>query len=150
MIPTVRIFNYRGISRREEDGVHSTKDIILEVPTTNEAEVEEFVKGVNIERDALIAAGMEVWPRNMPDACNKYGRVCPFKDDCDMYSMPRWVPPFGKVMSHTAFSQFLLCPEKHRRLLQAPTGDEDEAHIGPGFHNGVAELYRQAKEIKIA
>lgn len=146
-----KVFNYRGVSRRCEAEACLTRDVILEVPTTNKEEVEEFVRGALTQRSALIHDQLQVWPRNMPDACNKYNRLCPFKDDCDMYTMPRYAGDGNKVMSYSYITEFMLCPEKARRSEREEAGidESEETSIGHGFHAGIAELYRQAKEIKL-
>jgi len=145
-----QVFNYRGISRRCIGGVCPTRDIPLAVPSTNREEVSEYVRGLLAQRNALISIGAKVWPRNMPDACNMYGRECPFYGDCTDYTMPRWTPPMGKVMSFTQFHRFITCPERSRRLLLTPEDDETLAtNIGGGVHQGLAALWAQLPNIKI-
>ena len=139
------LINYRGVSRRGNHTEYPCKDVLLVVPYTNDREVEEYVRGKTAERNALIELGLDVWPRHMPDACNAFGRECPFKGDCDAYSMPRYLPETSKVMSYTSYHNFCLCPERARRLerlLEADGGEE--ANVGDGFHKGMAALYREA------
>lgn len=144
------LFNYRGVSRRCNFTEYPCKDILLVVPQTNDLEVEEYVRGKTAERNSLIELGLDVWPRHMPDACGMYGRECPFKSDCDSYSMPRFIPHTTKVMSYTAYHNFCICPEKARRLEQLPEADSgEEANVGDGFHKAIAELYRQAQTLTL-
>lgn len=145
-----QVFNYRGISRRVVDGVHPTKDIIIALPPTNAEEVQNHLSGQFLMLNSLIDNKVEVFPQYMPDACYKFQRQCAFKDDCDTYSMPRYPLVPGKIMSYTAFSWFSRCPEMYRRMINAPGSDEtEEANIGSGTHSGLANLWEQAKEIKL-
>ena len=144
------LFNYRGISRRCDFTDYPCKDVLLVIPESNDLEVEEYVRGKTAERNALIQLGLDVWPRHMPDACGMYGRECPFKGDCEAYSMPRYLPFETKVMSYTAYHNFCICPEKARRLERLPEADSgDEANVGSGFHAAMAELYLQASKLSI-
>lgn len=145
-----RVFNYRGVSRRVNDGVHATKDIIIAVPDTNDEEVANHLRGQFLMMNSLIDNKMDVWPQYQPDACYKWQRECPFKADCDSFSMPRFIPEPSKEMSYTAWSWFNRCPEFFRRMLQAPGSDEtEESNIGSGVHAGLAALYKQAGKIKL-
>lgn len=144
------LFNYRGVSRRCNATEYPCKDILLLVPESVDLEVEEYVQGKIAERNSLIELGLTVWPRSMPDSCGMYGRECPFKGDCDAYSMPRYLPETSKIMSYTSLKNFGICPEKARRLENLPEGDSgDETNIGDGFHKAMAELYKQAFKLNV-
>lgn len=142
------IVNYRGVSRREGS---PPREIILAVPQTVAEEVDVFATQLIKTRENLIQLGLSPWPRNMPDACREgTAYECPFKLDCDNYSMPMFTP-LSKVMSYTEFHRFMECPELSRRMqVEAPGVDETEAsNIGSGFHSGMAALYTQLKNIKL-
>lgn len=148
-ISGAKIFNYRGISRRCNLSDTPTKEILIEVPPTVKDEVNEYFAGLYAQRQGLIGSNINVWPRNF-DACFDYGRECPFKMDCDEYTMPRYVPQEGKVMSYTSLKYFQRCNEFSRRMLGEPTADDTEdSNIGAGFHSGVANLWGQARHITL-
>jgi len=132
---------YRGVNREEE-----TREVIIEVPQTNSAEVREYCEGGLGMRGALVQAGLTVWPRVMKKhSCEAFGRECPFWDDCRDYTMPRQSLP-DKEMSFTQFERFFLCPEFHRRLILEPEADGgEESFFGTAVHRGMAEVYRQAR-----
>lgn len=146
-----KVINYRGISRNCDAFLGcDTRDILIAVPDSNSAEVFEYLEGMTAQRNALIQIGATVWPRHQRDACYKYRRECEYKLDCEMYTMPKYVPEVGKVLSYTELDRFARCPEYSRRKLREDPGkDEDEAtNIGSGFHRAMAALYLQLKEIQ--
>jgi len=150
LVPGTAVVSYRGVSRRCGNDGCGTKEVLLGVHRTCHEEVIEQCNGLIRERNVLIERGLPVWPRNMPDACFKYGYECPFKQDCDKYTMPRFVPNSGREMSYTSFGYFMRCPEFSRRMEGDPGADDtEESNIGGGFHRCIAEVYRQVKEIKL-
>jgi hypothetical protein len=144
-----KVFNYRGVSRRTVPEAQ-TREIILAVPHTVVEEVENYALQLIEQRRLLIDMGISPWPRNMPDACRDGTPYeCPFKLDCDNYTMPKFIP-VSKVMSYTEFHRLQECPEFSRRMQGEPEADETEAsNVGSGFHSGVAELWSQARSIKL-
>ena len=143
------VFNYRGISTRTYPETQ-TREIIIAVPHTVREEVEALAIQLITTRDKLINLGLSPWPRHMPDACRDGTPYeCPFKLDCDNYTMPAFTP-VSKVMSYTEFHRFMECPELSRRMQLEPEADESEAtNIGNGFHSAMANLYTQARSIKL-
>lgn len=141
------LFEYRGICRLPNDGICATKDILLIVPPHNTEQVETYLRGSAAERDGLYNIGAEIWPQDW-DSCNKWGRECPFKRDCEEFLMPKYLPPRG-ALSYTQLERYRTCPEFCRRVLIAPESDDGEfSGSGKGFHRGMAELYEQAVKIK--
>jgi len=144
------VISYRGVSSRCYDDGCATKEILLGVHDTCVKETFDYIRGVQLQRQALVNVGMDIWPRNMPDACFKYSYECPFKYDCDHYTMPRYVPKSDREMSYTSLGQFQRCPEFARRMENAPEADDtDTSNKGDAFHKCIAEVYRQASKIKV-
>lgn len=149
----VDLFFYRGVRRPTKFGGEvDFRELIIEVPNHNYQEATEDIVGKMTARKALITAGLEVWPRNMPSACYEFGRVCPYFDDCDTYTMPRRVVDIEKEMSYSRLKVFASCPERHRRdLLNSIDGIDDDENentiFGSAFHRGMAELYSQVFNI---
>lgn len=142
------VFSYRGVSRKNFEGECPTREVLLAASHTNSEEVALQLDAVSLLREVLIDGKYEVWPRNF-DSCHDFNRECPFKYDCDNYTMPRFVPE-GKDLSHTSMQNFLRCPEFARRISGAPGADDsDESNIGKGTHSALAELYTQAMKIDI-
>lgn len=143
------LVNFRGVSTRVVDGDCSTKDLLVVVPPSNVEEVEEYVKGLVTQRNALIDSGFDIWPRNRPRACH-YGRSeCPYYTDCTHYSMPRFNLPKEKVMSFSSLQNFIVCPEFSRRLEKDKEGDmTEESNLGSVFHTGIGEVYKQAQKLE--
>lgn len=140
-----QLVSYRGVSAACEFTGSDTKEIIIKVGDTNAVEVGEYIAG----QTNMLASlnGFTVYPRNMPWACNKGNVECPFKTDCDNYTMPRFEPT-PKVMSYTEFERFSHCPEYYRRSRQE-SGQSAAASLGQGFHRAMECLYRQAQTIKL-
>jgi hypothetical protein len=136
---TPRLFEYRGISRSLE-----TKPVLLQIDNPAPS-VEVQYGGLRVMRDALIAAELPVWPKNMPSACGAYGRDCEYLEDCREHTEP-FVQIERKPFSYSGASTFMLCPEKYRRNLVAGSADSEETIFGNLVHVGLAEAYRQAKE----
>jgi hypothetical protein len=143
---------YRGISWTGNGNLDSdyAREVTIEVPSTNAFEVEEHYGAVSRMRSQLISSGAMVWPRNKPFACRAYGEECPFYSDCYRYEMPRAIPD-AKILSYSAGSLFLLCPERSRRVsLQEEAGNFDDGswstEMGTAFHRGMAEVYRQVRD----
>lgn len=140
------VFSYRGVSRRCLAGDCPTREVLIAVPALNHVMVGNQLIGVREQINSLIAMNQGVWPQNF-DSCYDFNRECPFKIDCDDYTMPRFVPA-SKDLSFTSMSHFLRCSEFYRRLQGSPNADDtEESKVGTGFHKGIAELYRQAVEI---
>ena len=146
-----KLFNYRGISRDGE-----TRNLLIEVPETNDEEVIEYLSGASKMMGGLISSDLEVWPRHMPYACNAYNRECPFYNDCRDYEaipkMPvRFLERFknGVIeLSFTRLERFLLCPEKERRaLVDKDSLETDETNFGSSVHRGLAAAYKQVAEM---
>lgn len=139
------LFFYRGIRRPNKLGLDiETREVIIEVPAHNFDETREHLLSVLHSREAL--GKYDVWPRNMPEACYDYNRVCPYFEDCDGYTMPRaLVPLTEKPLSYTRLKTFLQCPERYRRdLLVEDDGDGSPyAAFGSAVHAGLAEVYSQ-------
>ena len=133
---------YRGISRTQKD----TAEVIIAVPPSNDEECRDFLEAVYAERQALVDGKFLVWPRRMPYSCNAFGRPCPFKDDCTSgYTMPQVAVP-ARQLSYSSISDFMLCPERHRRkaiLGSEGREDTDATIFGSAVHRGLAEIYRQ-------
>lgn len=135
---TPALFQYRGVSRSFE-----TKPILLEVKTDPAPSVEVQYGGLRVMRDALISAGLSVWPKNMPSGCRAYGSECAYFADCTHNTEPRYVPE-PKIFSFSGASTFLLCPEKYRRNMVDGSQDSEESIFGNLVHVGLAEAYKQA------
>lgn len=136
---------YRGIHR---DG--STRELIIERPPGLEASVIDHLRGITVARNALITAGLDVWPRNMPQSCGSFGRDCPYREDCRDFTMPRGLVSIEKSISYSGMSKFLLCPERYRRsVLEDGQEGTEESNIGVAFHRGAAELYTQVRDLFI-
>jgi hypothetical protein len=91
--------------------------------------------------------GLEVWPRRKPDACNAFGRPCPYYQDCDEYSMQRKAPG-DRQLSYSSVNTLLLCPERQRRDSLSDIREEtDSTVVGTAFHRGMEEMYRMGREI---
>lgn len=151
------LFMYRGI-RRPAGGVGGmapeTKDLCFdpgEYTQGNTAYTQLQIDGLTVMRNALIIAGLEIWPRHMPDACTSYGQQCPYFADCDLGTMPTWVPPTGKDMSYSRWKSFQECPERSRRNLMpgAPDGGSDATRFGSCVHQGLAEVYSQVFKVPV-
>jgi hypothetical protein len=138
-----RIFMYRGISTTYK----TTEEVVLQtVPSTRE-EVRDHLAGVYVARQALVDAGLTVWPRRKPDSCGAFGRDCPYMEDCDKYTMPQ-IAPGDRQLSYSSAANFLLCPERHRRDSLTDIREETDATIvGQAFHRGMEEIYKEGAEI---
>lgn len=133
------LFIYRGVNTDEK-----TREILIQVPPTNDQEVEEYLAGGLAIRKALIDKGLEVWPRIMKNStCGAFGKPCPYYDDCRNYTMPRQA--LGpKPMSYTQLENLFLCPERSRRMLiEEDTGESGSSLLGKAVHRGMEEIYCQ-------
>lgn len=137
---TPTLFQYRGISRSGE-----CKPVLLEVREDVAPAVEVQYGGLQAMRQALVAGGFLVWPKNMPSACHAFNRDCEYWRDCVNGTEPRFVPE-DKILSYSSATTFLLCPEKHRRNTVDGSSDSEETIFGNMVHAGLAEAYRQVKE----
>lgn len=137
---------YRGIARPDKDGVVKTRELLIERPANLREDVEVQLKGVALERQALIDAGLVVYPRRMPGACGSFGRECPFWTDCRDFTMPRAALLPGRSFSYSSMDKFMLCPERYRRGVIAEEAENtEESTFGQAIHRGMAELYTQIK-----
>lgn len=153
----IALFMYRGI-RRPAGGAAGmspeTKDVCFEPfeYTNNLRQLTQVqIDGLTAMRNALITKGLEIWPRHMPDACTSYGQQCPYFADCDLGTMPPWLPPAGKDMSYSRWKSFQECPERSRRNLMpgAPDGGSEATRFGSCVHQGLAEVYSQVFNVPV-
>lgn len=130
---------YRGVNREEE-----TNELIIEVPSTNNEEVEEYLEGGFAQREALVTQRLPVWPRiKKYSTCEAFGYECPYYDDCRAYTMPRQALDL-RPMSYTQFENFFLCPERSRRgLLENAEETTDSSSLGKGVHRGMEHIYKK-------
>jgi hypothetical protein len=146
------LFMYRGIRRPAAIGESpELREIIIDPQeyTQNNQELTQIqIDGILTMREALMSAGYLIWPRNMPEACYAFNQECPYLHDCDTGSIPKWLPPAGKVMSYSRLKTFQSCPERSRRDLMPSTeedpGGSDATRFGAAVHRGLAEAYSQA------
>lgn len=131
---------YRGLSRNG-----SVRTLIIEVPPDNDAVVSAYIRQRHEMREAVRALGIIPWPRSQPEACNAYGRPCPYVAICDSH-VP---PPDGNgpaSHSYSSLQTFSLCPERSR--LDAALHDEDAEDESTSFgtlvHAGLAAAYASA------
>lgn len=149
-VENASLFEYRGVSTKTYYNNNEFKStcglLILEVPSDNESDcITEFLA---LEQMKLSLEENLVYPRNMPNACYKYGEDCAFLDDCTDKTMP-----LSKIeLTHASYSSdevFKLCPEKFRRqkLIDEKVDNyESASYLGSMFHRGIAEIYTQMKE----
>ena len=93
-------------------------------------------------------SGGPVWMRHAPYACKAYGRDCPYRDLCSHNQAPRKAPE-ARPLSYSSCETLLLCPERYRldSVLKLDDNKEDTA-LGTAFHAGVAQAWRQIKEMQ--
>lgn len=136
------LVGYRGISR----STLQCRQILIEVPWTNEAEVDRHFRGIAEMRRALVAAQLPVWPQHAPFACGAYGRECVFLADCRSGACPPKPIEYLSELSYSAAERFLLCPELARRtMISDESQDTEETLFGNAVHRGLAALYQQVK-----
>lgn len=134
---------YRGLNR---DG--KTRELIIERPAGLAEDVRVQLEGITLQRNALVASGLEIYPRRMPSACGAYGRECSNWTDCRNNTMPRQALASNGTFSYSSMDLFGLCPEKYRRSkISDKTDDTEESIFGTAVHRGLAELYQQSKEL---
>lgn len=98
------------------------------------------------------------WARNRPRACFKgweKGPQCPFFDDCSNMTMPLLTEEHDVnhyPRSKSAIKDFIECPEKFRRLRVLKEIENIQKPLpvlrGEAFHEGIADLYQQAWDLK--
>lgn len=99
------------------------------------------------------------WPQNFPDGCQPFGPNyrCEFFEQCiegDKRLFTNLVE-IKALNSYSSEKEFRRCPERYRNLvLQKSLGmqrvDGDEANWGKVFHLGVAEVWRQMRDVQNA
>ncbi len=134
---------YRGLNR---DG--KTRELIIERPPDLEEQVLIQLEGVSLQRNALVKAGLTVYPRKMPGACGAFGRECPHWTACRTGTMRKQALSEDETFSYSSMDLFMLCPEKYRnsRLFKGED-DTEESIFGVRVHAGLAEMYSQSKEL---
>jgi hypothetical protein len=146
---------YRGMSRQGD-----VREVIIEPPEPQYLipEVEDVV-GPIASFIKQLGEKHEVWPRNMPSACNAFGRPCVWYAECEDNEMPRRLVEI-ESMSYSTINRFMLCPERLRReklaYLEAkeleiegeiePDASES-TRFGNAVHRGLESLYKQAYNI---
>ena len=144
------LFEYRGVSTKTywngQEFKQTCGPLILQIPADNyQNVVTDFLA---TEQMKLSLAAFEIYPRNAPSACYKFGEYCPHQEDCQNSTMP----PGVITAPHASYSSdetFKLCPEKYRRqkLANSKIDDfESPSFLGTMFHRGIAEVYTQMKE----
>lgn len=136
-------FEYRGVNREASTKVLEIDDI----PTNLIDIVYSHYSGIATQQNAL--APLDVYPRHMPEACFKFGRMCEYIGDCRNHTMPRFLTA-PQTMSYSRTEQFQRCPEQYRRdrgekLIEIEPNYD--AEIGNCFHRGIAEVYRQSAKL---
>lgn len=150
----VDFFWFRGISKEPRGGTHEfvlwpqkegrqgEERLLLE---DDLASVWAQINHLNTERPG------GPWHKNLPDACRKYGMLCPHHKAC---TGPRSEDPsIGRpfeMPAHLSFSSiqaFTSCQDRYRRdrLINIENVDEgsEASRIGTAFHLGIAALYSQ-------
>lgn len=153
----IELFIFRGIRRPQSvNGPVETNELPLAmgngVAQVIREEAANQLIGIIALRDALVNSGLEVWPMHQPDACIRYGKPCPFTEDCEDMTMPRQCIQDSGPLSYSSMKNLLTCPELFRRLkLLREQGKDDaefttseETVFGLAVHRGLAEVYRQA------
>lgn len=117
-----------------------------------------------VDEQYISQLGLPVWVRNKPKACftggwADKGPTCAFFEDCRNMTMPTGtglLTPeelFDKrPRSKSSIKDFVDCPERFRRLRLLKEGALVQKPLpilkGEAFHAGIAEIYRQAWELK--
>jgi hypothetical protein len=142
------LFEYRGISSKklwsDNKFVCQCAPLILQVPKNNAENVTAELYAMKIQKKALLP--LTIYPRNMPNACFKYGETCGRYDDCANFTMPKELLVHPETTSYSTDELFKLCPEKYRRAkLDNVREDDFESASGLGtlVHRGLAEIYTQ-------
>lgn len=136
---------YRGLNREGK-----TRELWIDRPANLEEDLIPQLQGVMAQRAALVASGLEVWPRKMPMACGSYGRECPYIEDCNALTMPRALIPIDKTLSYSGMDKLLTCPERYRRSViedRSSSESTEESNFGVRVHAGLAELWGQANKL---
>lgn len=146
-----QLFEYRGISTKTYwDGREFKKicsPLIIDVPDNNYENTKEDYIATQTQKSSLLH--LEVYPRNAPAACYKYGETCLEKSDCDKFSMPQTALVNINHSSYSSDETFKLCPEKYRRYKLRDVREENydsQSFTGTLVHRGLAEIYNQFKE----
>jgi len=140
--PGADYISYRGINAEGK-----TREVYLNVssmPPLQES-MDNFFGGVGDMMAAL--SPRSLYPQNKPSACGMFNSVCPFKQDCDNGTEPRYLLPVEEIaLSYSGAQRFLQCPEKYRRIKTAEAGiDGSEAtRTGTAVHAGLESIWRQA------
>jgi len=96
-----------------------------------------------------VLGNFDVYPRNAPTACYKFGEECIHKSDCDKFEMPKESLTQITHASYSSDEVFKLCPEKYRRYKLMNSKEENydsQSFMGTLMHRGLAEIYNQFKE----
>jgi hypothetical protein len=116
----------------------------------------------NTKKQLIELQGVEnEWPRNYPDACSFGGRyICQFINHCER-RFPVQIDAAKTVdaktlalrSSFSSLKEFKRCPEKFRletwsRIMGAKGEESEEASWGGAFHRGIAQVYKNIKEIQ--
>ena len=149
------LFEFRGVSTKTNwDGEsklsHSCHPLIIAVPEDNEENVDKQIKAIQSAKIAL--QNFIIWPRNMPEACNKF-EACDYINDCANVTMPLVQLTLPEKTSYSSDNTFMLCNEKYRRLkldenITKAVNYDSASIIGDLFHIGIQEIYKQAKELQ--
>lgn len=142
--PGADYISYRGVSTKGK-----LREVYLNVksmPSLHKS-IEDDFGGLGDMLKAL--APREIWPMNKPSACGAFGRVCPFKPECDNGTSPRYLLPVEEIaLSYSGAQRLLQCPEFYRRMKHAGPGTDstDSSRMGTQFHAGMQKLYQLAFE----
>lgn len=142
------LFEYRIIGK----GTGETIEILLENSKSINDSVENYLEKVNLMKECLSECN-DFWPQHMPQACNTYGKSCPYKHDCENNI---YIPgvDIREPLHYSNIETFLLCPERFRRGEISRQNEGLDSHsttetlIGSAVHRGMEEIYRQLKELQ--
>lgn len=133
------LFSYRVISKQTGE----IKEILLNFTNDLFYQTKNYIYQCCLLRNTL--KDFLTYPRNMPFACNAYGRECLHKKACWSDNVEKAFVPV-REFSYSGISTFLLCPERYR--LDSLLGKEEtrELGIGKAVHDCLALLYTYLKE----
>ncbi len=89
------------------------------------------------------------WLQHNPSACKAFGRDCPYKSICLVNNQAPVKLIELRPFSYSGAETFLLCPERYRldTVLEGDSSSES-TDLGSAFHQGVAEAWRQIKNLQ--
>lgn len=122
-----------------------------------EGEVEFLRNELEVRKEAMdLYNRLGHWPRDGA-SCHKWGGICEFARKCWEKPQPAEMRFGAPIISQSLVSTFNECPRKYFYTVERAESSGEDFHelgesnhaamFGSMFHEGIAEMYRTAKEV---